>query len=86
MTDDDRLSQDESDFEGWTTEEDGTLRLWPMQGFSCRRLSQGVPALRIAFLAPAGCDPRCGALQVHMSLQQASLLAAALLSAVKPRG
>lgn len=71
-------------FEDWAMEADGTLRLWAMQGFSCRTVDRGVPVMRIDFLYPPGHSVRAGKLQVHMSRQQASLLACALLSAVKP--
>jgi hypothetical protein len=75
--------QDESEFDGWLREADDTLRLWPMQSFSCGVISQGIPVMRIDFLYPPGQSIRAGTLQVHMSPQQARLLGVALLSAVR---
>jgi len=70
-------------FDGWRREVDGTLRLWPMQGFACRAIGNRIPVMRIDYLRPPGNLARAGTLQVHLSAQQAGLLAGALLRAVE---
>ena len=83
MTCSNGIQPNETEFEGWSREADGSLRLWPMQGFSCRAIYDGLPVMRIDFLYPPGHDVRAGKLQVHMSPQQAKDLSSALLSALR---
>jgi hypothetical protein len=79
----DWMLADEPGFEGWRREVDGTLRLWPLQSFSCRAIGNRIPVLRIDYLRPPGNLARSGTLQVHLSAQQAGLLAGSLLRAVE---
>jgi hypothetical protein len=65
----------------WVRETDGSLRLWPMENFSCLMVG-GVPAIRIDYLRPPGSPVRTGRLQLHMSCQQARQLSSALLRAL----
>jgi hypothetical protein len=78
----DWMRAEEPGFDGWMREVDGTLRLWPMQGFACRAIGNSIPVLRIEYLRPPGTMVRTGKLQVHLSTQQAGLLSSALLRAV----
>jgi hypothetical protein len=82
LTDKDGILANAPDFEGWREEADGTS-IWPMQGFACRLIGNRIPVMRIDYLRPPGSLARTGTLQVHLSSQQACLLAGALLRAVE---
>lgn len=71
-----------TEFEGWTRELDGSLRLWPMESFACRVIGDQIPVVRIDYLRPPGHAERTGKLQIHLSPQQARMLSAALLHVV----
>jgi len=71
------------DCDGWMREADGSLRLWPMESYSCRIVRGHVPAIRIDYLRPPGCAQRKGKLQLHMSMQQARQFCAALQKAMQ---
>jgi hypothetical protein len=72
--------------DGWIRESDGSLRLWPMNSYSCRIVEGDIPAVRIDFLQPPGSTVRMGKLQIHMSAQQARQLCSALLRALEDVG
>jgi hypothetical protein len=82
LTDKDWIPANAPDSEGWAEEADGTS-IWPMQGFACRMIGNRIPVMRIDYLRPPGSSTRSGTLQVHLSSQQACLLAGALLRAVE---
>lgn len=83
MTPENRTSRETVDDDGWVRESDGSLRLWPMAGYSCRVVDGRVPAIRIDYLQPRGTPNRTGKLQLHMSPQQARLLCSALMKAIQ---
>ena len=83
MTAENRTTRDVADHDDWIREDDGSLRLCPMAGYSCRVVDGRVPAIRIDYLLPPGTPNRTGKLQVHMSPQQARLLCSALMRAVQ---
>jgi hypothetical protein len=68
--------------DGWIREDDGSLRLWPMNSYSCRIVEGDIPAVRIDFLQPPGSAVRLGKLQIHMSTQQARQFCSALMRAL----
>ncbi len=70
-------------FDGWLRETDGTLCLRPMQSFDCRVIENRIPIMRIDYLRAPGNLVRTGKLQLHLSAQQAGLLAGTLLRAVE---
>jgi hypothetical protein len=80
---DDWMRAEGSCFKDWLREVDSKLSLYPMQGFACRAIGNRVPIMRIDYLRPPGNLVRTGKLQVHLSSQQAGLLAGALLRAVE---